>query len=208
MHLRHALALALLAAVATLVEARPAGCDDTVLPADQRWNGATTYSSPALERFYSLSKPMTAAYQSGDMSAADALAREYLQLAARFPCNWNYGNAIHNANAVLGLVALRDGRKAEAASHLLAAGATPGSPQLDSFGPSLLLAREVAEAGDTAAAARYLRSIRRFWKATDMSVIGLTLPFFADPDPIATWIDELERGRVPDFGAPFNMQSP
>jgi hypothetical protein len=115
---------------------------------------------------------MSATYKAGEFESADALAREYLQLAKRFPCNWNYGNAIHNANSILGLVALLNGRKAEAGSYLAAAGATPGSPQLDTFGPSLLLARELAKAGEHKAAASYLSSVKRFWKAKDMSPMG------------------------------------
>jgi hypothetical protein len=151
---------------------------------------------------------MSAAYKAGELGSADALAREYLQLAKRFPCNWNYGNAIHNANSILGLVALRNGRKAEAVTYLGAAGATPGSPQLDTFGPSLLLARELAKAGEHKAVAGYLRSVQRFWKAKDMSPTGLLFPYFADPDPISTWIKELDKGQIPDFGAPFNADPP
>ena len=202
------LALAALGVIARPIEARPKGCDDSVLPPDQRWNGATTYSTSALDRFYAVSDEMSAAYKKGDGASAESLAREYLRLAKQFPCNWNYGNAIHNANSILGLVALRGGRKAEAVSYLRAAGDTPGSPQLDSFGPSLLLAREVAKVGEHKAAAAYLASIKRFWKAKDMSPVGLLFPRFADADPISTWIRELDKGRVPDFGAPFNMDPP
>jgi hypothetical protein len=209
MHLRCALALAAaLIGIATAVAARPQGCDDSVLPADQRWNGATSYSTPELDRFYSISAEMSAAYKARDFGSADALAREYLKLAKRFPCNWNYGNAIHNANSILGLVALRNVRKAEAVSYLAASGATPGSPQLNTFGPSLRLARELASAGEHAAVASYLSSVKRFWTAKDMSPTGLLFPYFADPDPISTWIKELQRGQVPDFGAPFNADPP
>ena len=208
MNHHHAIVLAALVAVATTAAARPKGCDDSVLPPDQRWNGGTSYSSPDLDRFYSLSGRMSAAYKSGDTRSANALALEYLDVAKRFPCNWNFGNAIHNANSVLGLIALSNGRKAEAVSYLSAAGATPGSPQLDTFGPSLLLARELALAGEYRAVASYLGSIRRFWKAKDKSPKGLLYPSFADPDPISTWIAELNKGRVPDFGAPFNTNPP
>src|SRR3954447_4753751 len=119
MHPRCALALAAaLIGIATAAAARPQGCDESVLPPDQRWNGATSYSTPELDRFYSVSDKMSAAYKAGEFGSADSLAREYLQLAKRFPCNWNYGNAIHNANSILGLVALRNGRKKEAVSYL------------------------------------------------------------------------------------------
>jgi hypothetical protein len=146
-HVRTAVAAASLMAFAFVAEARP-GCDDRVLPPDQRWNGATSFATPELARFYAIGKEMTAAYVSSNTLQAEVLAKEYLQGAMHFPCNWNYGNAIHDANAILGLLALHSGRTAESGTYLIAAGRTPGSPQLNSFGPSLLLARELAQAGD------------------------------------------------------------
>jgi hypothetical protein len=177
------------------------------LPLEQRWNGGS-YSTPALDRFYDLADQMSTAYRNGDDPRAQVVARQYLEAASRFPCNWNYGNAVHNANVILGLIALRQGRKSEAVVHLYAAGETPGSPQLNSFGPSLLLARELARAAEYKAASDYLASIKRFWKAKDMSFVGVLMPAFTDPDPLSTWISELDKGRVPDFGAPFNMDPP
>jgi hypothetical protein len=47
---------------------------------------------------------------------------------------------------------------------LLASGATPGSPQLDTFGPSMELARALMRAGHFEAVAEYLRLCRVFWK--------------------------------------------
>ena len=206
MPVRNTLVIAALIVFAVSVEARPKGCDDSRLPPDQRWNGATSIKTPELARFYAFADEMSAAYKRGAPST-DGLARQYLEAAKRFPCNWNYGNAIHNANAVLGLLALHSGRKAEAVAYLSAAGASPGSPQLDSFGPSLLLARELAEAGEHKAVASYLVSIKSFWRTDDPSVIGMPFPIFRDPDPLSTWIQELNENRVPDFG-PFNTRPP
>ncbi len=104
--------------------------------------------------------------------------------------------------------ALQSGRKAEAVAYLAAAGASPGSPQLDSFGPSLLLASELAKAGEYQAVVNYLNSIKTFWKAEDQSIIGTMFPFFKDPDRMSTWIKELDNKRVPDFDAPFHMNPP
>lgn len=199
--------LAILLATSSSVAGAPR-CEDSVLPPEQRWNGGVSYSSPALDRFYDLSQEMSGAYKRGNDALAGSLALEYLQGAAKFPCNWNYGNAVHNANVILGLIALRKGRRAEAVVHLYAAGETPGSPQLDTFGPSLLLARELARVGEYKAAADYLVSISRFWKATDRSFTGFMFPQLHDPDPLRTWVRELESGRVPDFGEPFNMDPP
>ena len=165
------------------------------------------YADADLMAFYELSKQTSAAYARRDATTR-SLASRYLDMARRFPCDWNYGNAIHNANSTLGLLALHDGRKQDALLFLRAAGKTPGSPQLDSFGPSLLLATELARAGEFKEVSSYLASVRRFWKAEDLSPIGLLIPYFKDPDPLATWIEELDAGRVPNFGAPFNSKAP
>ena len=159
---------------------------------------AVEYPEAELRPFYEVARQSSDAYARGDMVEAKALATKYLSLAPSFKCDWNYGNAIHNANTILGLVALRGGDRAGAVRHLLAAGASRGSPQLDSFGPSLMLAKKLAEAGEHGAVATYIRSIRAFWTAEDTTMLGLLGR--PSSDPMATWIAELEANRVPDFG--------
>lgn len=150
---------------------------------------------------------MRTAFASASPETAAPIAQDYLRAASDFPCNWDYGNAIHNANEVLGLLALREGRRADALRYLRAAGDSPGSPQLDIFGPSLLLARDLARLGEYDAVAEYLVSIKRFWKANDESLIAMLLPVFADPDPIGTWVGQLHRSREPNFNM-MNMRAP
>lgn len=108
------------------------------------------------------------------------------------------GHAVHDGNAVLGLLALQEGQRAAAVAHLLAAGQSRGSPQLDSFGPSLLLASRLAEAGEFEAVAAYVRAIRRFWEADDGSLLGML--GWRDPAPMSTWLTQLAARRAPDFG--------
>ena len=62
--------------------------------------------------------------------------------------DWNYGNAIEDANQVLGRIALSKDEVAEAKKRLLASAGSHGSPQLNSFGPDFRLARELAEKGE------------------------------------------------------------
>ena len=59
------------------------------------------------------------------MELADR-AKEFLELAAVYRCNWNYGNAIHDANRYLGLASLRAGKVDEAAKFLVLAGKSTG----------------------------------------------------------------------------------
>jgi len=113
-------------------------------------------------------------------------AREYAKdmLAANTNKNdWNYGNAIHHANLVLGHIALQEGKPELAEEYLLKAGDTPGSPQLDSFGPNMLLARKLLEQGRKEAVIEYLRRCGKFW----------------DEEQAAKWIRVVESGDIPEF---------
>jgi hypothetical protein len=95
-------------------------------------------------------------------SLAGLLLNEYLVEGS-----WMAGNIVHNANQVRGRVALRRGDVAAAREYLAAAGDTPGSPQLNSFGPRFTLARELLERGQTEAVLAYLGAVRRFWANPD-----------------------------------------
>ena len=75
-------------------------------------------------RFYASPKGAMAAYLLGNFAQARELSSQCLKLAARFPDNWNYGNAIHRAHVVAGLLALEEGNTAVAS----AAGAREGRP--------------------------------------------------------------------------------
>jgi len=103
------------------------------------------------------------AFDAGALDKARAYAEETLQ-SATDPKDWNYGNAIYDGNTVLGLVALREGNVDQAKQYLIKAAHTPGSPQLNSFGPDLRLARELAAKGERDAVAEYVSLCRAFWK--------------------------------------------
>src|SRR5688572_5427139 len=75
------------------------------------------------DRFYALPDAAAAAYHLGRFDLAAECAAEALQLAPSYADDWNFGNAIHAAHHVLGLLALRAGHREQAASELLCAGA-------------------------------------------------------------------------------------
>lgn len=79
----------------------------------------------------------------------DALKAEaQRQLAAAPETNhWNHGNRVFTANETLGRIAVKRGDYAEARRCLRAAAGSPGSPQLNSFGPDCILAHELLEHG-------------------------------------------------------------
>ena len=79
---------------------------------------------------------------------ARAAATELLAMAERYKTDWNYGNAIHKANSGLGRIVLRQGDKVAARNYLLASAKSDGSPQMNSFRPNMILAKEMLEAGE------------------------------------------------------------
>src|SRR5687768_4055252 len=116
-------------------------------------------------KFYRLTLAAPAAFNEGDYDKAQALAIALLSEAEvwRDKKNWNYGNAIHAANLVLGRIALRRGKVEDAKKFLLAAGRTPGSPQRNTFGPDMLFAKEMLEKGETETVLAYFDLCAKFW---------------------------------------------
>ncbi len=117
-----------------------------------------------VERFYALTDLPKQALDAGALDKASSYAIELLQLANDNKGDWNYGNAIYDGNAALGLVALRQDNVTEARRYLLESGKTTGSPQLGSFGPDLTLARELLDKGEREAVLEFLTLCKGFWK--------------------------------------------
>ncbi|WP_139225130.1 hypothetical protein [Dokdonella immobilis] len=165
--------------------ATQSSCKDGNPSPDQSWNPPAATVTPKLRHFYDLGSALEAAQSANDFKKMQALAKEYLVAAEGYHCNWNYGNAVHDANSALGLSSLAKGDRAGAIMHLLEAAKSPGSPQLDSFGPNMLLANELVAAGERDAVIAYLRGVQLFWKMDD--------------GEIEKWIEELKAGKTPDF---------
>jgi hypothetical protein len=112
-------------------------------------------SAEPRQRFYLATKLAPTALAAGETEKAKTYARSLLQQAAAHQDNWNYGNAIEVGNLVLGLIALSAGNLTEAKGYLLEAGKSPGSPQLNSFGPNMLLAKELLDRGEREVVIQY-----------------------------------------------------
>ena len=125
----------------------------------------------------------------GCLDTARRYAHELLQEAHCYKPDWNYGNAVHKGHTVLGLIALRQGDVGGAKHHLERAGNTPGSPQLDTFGPNMRLANELLEIDETEAVLKYFAACSNFWDETCRQ--GL----------LDHWVDAVRRGSAPKFGA-------
>jgi hypothetical protein len=139
------------------------------------------------ERFYALGDAAKESFNAGDVDAARGYAEELMELYPQFRGNWNYGNAIEDAHLVLGRIAVAEGRIDDAKRHLLEAGKSSGSPQMDTFGPNMSLARDLLLHGERDVVLEYFELCRKFW---DMG-----------HGKLDQWGRQVEDGDVPDFGA-------
>lgn len=145
-----------------------------------------------IKRFYMLSDLAKAAFEAGDMEKARAYATELLNKAPQYKNDWNYGNAIHHGNLILGRLALKSGDLEKAKEYLIEAGKTPGSPQLNSFGPNMTLAKELLEKGEREVVIRYFQLCANFWKEK------------RHRERLKNWTSVVKEGGIPDFGANLN----
>lgn len=165
----------------------PAGGGEglTVEQALARYEQALRATTDPARKFYLLTDAAPTALAAGQTEKAKSYARALLDQAPALEKDWNYGNAVHVGNTVLGLIALGDGGVAEAGRLLLASAGSHGSPQLNSFGPDMLLAKELLARGERETVAQYLELCARFWKG--------------DYGKLDQWKAAVARGETPDF---------
>jgi tetratricopeptide (TPR) repeat protein len=118
-------------------------------------------------------------------------AREYAEkMLSQNGSGWNSGNNIHHGNLILGEIALTANRLDEAKDRLIKAGQTPGSPQLNSFGPNMTLAKDLLERHENDVVLEYFALCAKFWKL--------------DRGRLEKWSADVKAGRIPDFGGNLN----
>ena len=139
-------------------------------------------------RFYALDHAAKESFVVGKIEDARKYAKELMTLAPKFKENWNYGNAIQDFNLVLGRIAVKEEHLNEAKQFLLEAGKSPGSPQMNSFGPNMSLAKDLLQKGEQKVVLEYMELCRKFWGKYD----------FGNLDK---WEKEIKEGKIPNFGA-------
>lgn len=120
-----------------------------------------------------------------DMDKATFYAHKLLLLAEKFKDDWNYGNALHDANTALGWSSLQNGDVKLANRYLLKSCDISVSPQLKTFGPTMFLAKQLLEAGERDIVVNYLEKCKKIWS----SQTGL----------IDSWVYTIKSGGKPDF---------
>jgi hypothetical protein len=123
------------------------------------------------------------AFEAGLIDEAKKYAEKMLDDDA---AGWNRGNRMHHGNLILGRIALTKDDVEEAKSRLLLAGKTTGSPQLNSFGPNMVLAKELLERGETEVVLEYFALCAEFWKSPQRK--------------LEQWVEDVKADRIPRFG--------
>ena len=139
------------------------------------------------ERFYALNHAAKNALRTGETEKARAYATELESLIPKHINDWNYGNAVQDANQVLGLIALEAGDAVEANKRLLASADSKGSPQMSSFGPNMQLAKALLEKGERDVVLEYFKQCGTFWKKGEAQ--------------LTAWTASVKKGEIPEFGA-------
>lgn len=147
-------------------------------------------STTERNKFYKLADLAKTAFKAGKISKANDYAEELLSLSVKYRGDWNYGNAIHHGNIVLGRIAFKSGDIEKAKQYLLKAGETSGSPQLNSFGPNMMLAKELLEKNESQIVIQYFELCGIFWEMGQ--------------DRLTDWTDKVNKGVIPDFKTSLN----
>ncbi|MDF7807881.1 hypothetical protein P4E94_10570 [Pontiellaceae bacterium B12219] len=143
--------------------------------------------SGLMEKGYMWGDLAIAACKAGDYEKAATYAHKMVNFSG---LGWNSGNNVHKGNMVLGLVALKNGDIEQAKACLIASGKTKGSPQLNSFGPNMTLAKALLESGEVDTVVEYFDLCSNFWEM--------------DRDRLEEWTVLAKAGKIPDFGANLN----
>lgn len=146
-----------------------------------------------------------AAFWAGDYELAKKHAQDWLKASEqlqqepapathneRVTRKWDRGEAIHDANMILGEIALSEGKPKEAGKFLVEAGKVTDGLTLTSYGPDLALANDLLDEGEHQAVLTFFEECHVFWK------IGR--------DSLTQWTKDIQAGRKPDFGPGFHFQ--
>lgn len=137
-------------------------------------------------RFYALGNAAKESFNAGKVADAQKHADELMALLPSFRDNREYGSAMHDANMVLGRVAVRNGQIEDAKRYLLAAGQSPLTPAMASGGPNMSLAYDLLAKGERQVVQDYLEECRKIW--------------VSDEGRLDKWTEEIKSGKTPDFG--------
>jgi hypothetical protein len=149
--------------------------------------GRLAAADSAEKKFYALGAAAKESFAAGKIEDAQKYAQELMTLLPSFRNNREYGSAVSDANLVLGRIAVRDGNMEDAKRHLIAAGHSPMTPQLENYGPNMSLAKDLLAKGERQVVLDYFELCRKLW------VNG--------GGQLDKWSQRVRDGKIPEFGA-------
>jgi hypothetical protein len=120
-----------------------------------------------------------AAFKVGDYPGAAQLAKVYLQSSHR--------GAVQRANTLLGRVALMSDDVASGKQYLLDSAKPEAARDVSVSGPTMVLARELLEKGESDVVIQYLENCILIWPRGEPT--------------LQNWIGDIRRGKTPNFGS-------
>jgi hypothetical protein len=141
-------------------------------------------------KFYLITNLGPAALAANQIEKARSYAEQSLAMGQALQSQPGFGPSLysqgtHVGNVVLGQIAYLSGDIKGAKEHLLQAGNVTGSPSLNSFGPDMLLAKELAAKGESETVIKYLDLCASFWQN--------------DRGRLEIWKKNLKQGEAPNF---------
>lgn len=137
--------------------------------------------------FLELTYAVIITIDSGDLQLAEVHVKDLEQRLTQHEKDFNYFNALHKINTAKGRLALSRGDIDSAKKFLLNSIKIQNTPQLQTFGPNMSLARDLLEEGELSVVLEYLSLCKLIWDEK-YSKIDL-------------WIKDIKRNKNPDFGA-------
>lgn len=159
--------------------------------------------------FYGLGYVLDKAYETKNWKKVAYFANLNLQEAEKYKQDWNYGNAIYYSNLALSEMAYIEGDKVKARNYLIKASQTPGSPQLNSFGPFNSSFNKylvyLAQNGEKESLVQFAKNCRNFLNTK--SDIKMSEKDKRNEDEVTQsnllsierFIKQIESGQTPDF---------
>lgn len=142
------------------------------------------YRTGGIRRLEFLPRLAKLAFWAGDTNKAEQYAKEAVDLEPPGDPVGD-GEATHDGNMVLGLIALQRGDIDQAKRYLIESSRTSGSGYMSMTGPNLSLANELLKCNERQVVIGYLRECQRFW------VDGRKT--------LDAWIEKIREGKDPQF---------
>ncbi len=139
------------------------------------------------------------AFQAGDLEKARTYATNRLN-SVRTEEGWQYGNAVHHMNVILGRIALRKGNRELAKHHLLESGKAPSSLWLVFTGPNFKFAGELLEKGEQSIVLDYLELVGDLWanpERMDPDIPNRLKRAKEIAEQLQEWKQEILDGKIP-----------